>query len=185
MGHEPIQNAVGWTIIAAPVFGSATISPNQGIIKYVPPDDLTGLPPNDVMTVKGTFKVSIMDTEVIMIPFALFVIDACGLCGGDNSTCAGCDGIPNSGLKFDRCDVCGGDGTTCPFTGVRCDIICIMIIIFEWIALILIVIIAFLIFGWLRRRVRNCFIAPAAPPQSAKFCYRGQAYNLDKDVINW
>jgi hypothetical protein len=59
--------------------------------------------------------------------------DACGLCGGNNSTCAGCDGIVNSGkvyplsllspspspppyLNFlldqsrnDVCGVCGGD----------------------------------------------------------------------------
>jgi len=36
--------------------------------------------------------------------------DACGICGGDNSTCIGCDGVPNSGLVIDRCGVCGGDG---------------------------------------------------------------------------
>ncbi|MBK8256227.1 MAG: hypothetical protein IPK82_26615 [Polyangiaceae bacterium] len=27
--------------------------------------------------------------------------------------CAGCDGVPNSGLVFDACGVCGGDGSTC------------------------------------------------------------------------
>ena len=36
------------------------------------------------------------------------VVDACGVCNGDNSTCAGCDGIPNSGLQFDCSGVCGG-----------------------------------------------------------------------------
>jgi hypothetical protein len=34
--------------------------------------------------------------------------DACGVCGGNNATCAGCDGVPNSGKKIDSCGVCGG-----------------------------------------------------------------------------
>ena len=37
------------------------------------------------------------------------------MCGGDNSTCARCDGVPNSGLARDLCGVCGGDNTTCCF----------------------------------------------------------------------
>eukprot|EP01048_Picozoa_sp_COSAG05_P020660 COSAG05_NODE_3568_length_1987_cov_1.138242_1_plen_416_part_00 len=41
------------------------------------------------------------------------LIDACGLCMGDNSTCTGCDGIPASGLTKDACGLCGGDGSTC------------------------------------------------------------------------
>eukprot|EP01052_Picozoa_sp_SAG31_P020037 SAG31_NODE_1488_length_8104_cov_6.771585_2_plen_1292_part_00 len=66
-------------------------------------------------------------------------VDGCGVCGGDNGTCAGCDGIPHSGLDvndcgtcgfdpqcgcdgewhssampaLDYCGVCGGDGSTC------------------------------------------------------------------------
>jgi len=39
--------------------------------------------------------------------------DVCGVCGGDNSTCKGCDGVPNSGKKLDACGVCGGDGKSC------------------------------------------------------------------------
>ena len=39
--------------------------------------------------------------------------DECGICGGDNSTCLGCDGIPNSGLVLDECNVCDGDNTSC------------------------------------------------------------------------
>lgn len=34
------------------------------------------------------------------------VFDACGKCGGDNSTCAGCDGVPKSGRIFDVCGDC-------------------------------------------------------------------------------
>jgi len=36
--------------------------------------------------------------------------DECGVCGGDNSSCAGCDGVANSGLVNDECGVCDGDG---------------------------------------------------------------------------
>jgi hypothetical protein len=42
--------------------------------------------------------------------------DACGVCGGDNATCAGCDGVPNSGKVYDRCIVCGGNNAC-----VGCD----------------------------------------------------------------
>ncbi len=41
------------------------------------------------------------------------VIDACGKCGGDNSTCTDCMGVVNGGRLLDECGVCGGDGTTC------------------------------------------------------------------------
>jgi hypothetical protein len=36
-----------------------------------------------------------------------------GVCGGDNSSCMGCDGVPNSGKTRDSCGVCAGDGSTC------------------------------------------------------------------------
>ena len=32
--------------------------------------------------------------------------DACSVCGGDNSTCVGCDGIPNSAKVIDTCGAC-------------------------------------------------------------------------------
>jgi hypothetical protein len=32
--------------------------------------------------------------------------DACGVCAGTGSTCAGCDGVPNSGKVKDACGVC-------------------------------------------------------------------------------
>jgi len=40
-------------------------------------------------------------------------LDGCYVCGGDNSSCAGCDGIPFSGLVYDYCGVCNGDSTRC------------------------------------------------------------------------
>ena len=33
-------------------------------------------------------------------------LDACGVCAGTGSTCAGCDGVPNSGKVTDACGVC-------------------------------------------------------------------------------
>ena len=41
------------------------------------------------------------------------VLDECGVCGGDDSSCAGCDGRPNSGAELDACGVCGGDDSSC------------------------------------------------------------------------
>ena len=38
------------------------------------------------------------------------VKDACEVCNGDGSSCAGCDGVANSGLVLDECEVCGGEG---------------------------------------------------------------------------
>ncbi|KNC49300.1 uncharacterized protein AMSG_11871 [Thecamonas trahens ATCC 50062] len=43
------------------------------------------------------------------------VTDSCGVCGGDNTTCSGCDG---RGAVYDACGVCGGNTSTC---AVFCD----------------------------------------------------------------
>jgi len=40
-------------------------------------------------------------------------LDVCGVCGGNGSTCAGCDGIPNSGKVYDICGICGGTNSLC------------------------------------------------------------------------
>jgi hypothetical protein len=37
------------------------------------------------------------------------------VCGGNNTQCAGCDGIPWSDTKPDFCGVCGGNSTQCCF----------------------------------------------------------------------
>ena len=37
------------------------------------------------------------------------ILDECGICNGDNLSCAGCDGIPNSGQETDDCGVCDAD----------------------------------------------------------------------------
>jgi hypothetical protein len=43
--------------------------------------------------------------------------DACGVCGGNGSTCPGCDGITGSRAVLDTCRVCGGKNDSC----VGCD----------------------------------------------------------------
>ncbi len=52
------------------------------------------------------------DSKPLRNPSAVVTIggqaDACGVCGGNNATCTGCDGVPNSGKKIDSCGVCGG-----------------------------------------------------------------------------
>lgn len=40
-------------------------------------------------------------------------VDLCGICGGGNLLCMGCDGVLNSGFTLDVCGVCGGNGQTC------------------------------------------------------------------------
>ena len=39
--------------------------------------------------------------------------DACGICGGNGMSCAGCDGVSNSGKTNDACGICGGNGMSC------------------------------------------------------------------------
>jgi hypothetical protein len=43
----------------------------------------------------------------------IFETDECGVCGGDNSTCTDCAGIPNGTALVDECGVCGGDDSSC------------------------------------------------------------------------
>jgi len=49
------------------------------------------------------------DTENVIV---CLTIDLCGVCGGDGSSCAGCDGVVNSGLV---------DGVDCPTGEIVCD----------------------------------------------------------------
>lgn len=44
------------------------------------------------------------------------VADDCGVCSGDGRSCAGCDGVSNSGKVVDQCGVCGGNNAC-----VGCD----------------------------------------------------------------
>ena len=48
--------------------------------------------------------------------------DECGVCGGDNSSCADCAGVPNGGAVEDECGVCDGPGAT--YECVNGDVVC-------------------------------------------------------------
>jgi len=41
------------------------------------------------------------------------VVDECGVCEGDNSSCADCNGVPNGTAVVDECGVCDGDNSSC------------------------------------------------------------------------
>lgn len=47
------------------------------------------------------------------VPNSGLVVDQCGVCGGNNSTCSDCNGVPNGGATVDRCGICAGDGLSC------------------------------------------------------------------------
>jgi len=41
------------------------------------------------------------------------VVDQCGVCGGNGTSCLDCLGTPNGQATIDQCGVCGGNGTSC------------------------------------------------------------------------
>jgi hypothetical protein len=46
------------------------------------------------------------------VPGSNMTVDICGVCGGNGTSCLGCNGQP-FGPTYDQCGVCGGDGTEC------------------------------------------------------------------------
>ena len=44
--------------------------------------------------------------------------DDCGVCGGDNSSCSDCAGVPNGSSELDACGVCDGDNGCLAITGL-------------------------------------------------------------------
>ena len=46
-------------------------------------------------------------------------VDECGVCDGDNTSCADCVGTPNGDAEEDACGVCNGDGI--PEGSCDCD----------------------------------------------------------------
>jgi len=62
------------------------------------------------------------------VPLSSRVLDHCLVCGGDNGTCSGCDGIPNTG-RNKGCSghgQCGVSTCSCLFNwyGIMCDVFC-------------------------------------------------------------
>jgi hypothetical protein len=48
------------------------------------------------------------------------VVDECGVCGGDNSTCVDCAGTPNGSSYKDECNVCKNCHWVCPHNLHKC-----------------------------------------------------------------
>jgi hypothetical protein len=51
--------------------------------------------------------------DLIPLSSAQVIVDQCGQCGGDNSSCKDCAGAINGTAVLDRCGVCAGDGNSC------------------------------------------------------------------------
>ena len=76
----------------------------------------------------GDFVASEVPADCSGIPFGGIRVDGCGVCGGQNSTCAGCDGAANSG----RSAACSGHGScvagkcSCSvnYFGIMCQVQC-------------------------------------------------------------
>ena len=48
---------------------------------------------------------------VLVHGVAILVDDECGVCGGDNSSCEDCAGVPNGDNVVDNCGTCDADGS--------------------------------------------------------------------------
>ena len=53
--------------------------------------------------------------------FGTTVVDSCGVCGGDNSSCKDCAGVPNGDSKLDQCGVCDANPANDNLTCVDCS----------------------------------------------------------------
>ena len=63
----------------------------------------------DSFTVQNTkYGVGVSTVAIDTCNAAGDYLDECGVCGGDGSSCRGCDGITNSPLTRDECGVCNG-----------------------------------------------------------------------------
>jgi hypothetical protein len=45
----------------------------------------------------------------VRVDWPCFRFDQCDVCGGDDSTCLDCNGVPNGPAVYDQCGVCNGD----------------------------------------------------------------------------
>ena len=59
-----------------------------------------------------TISTSFGDVGVNVSAVEVVCLDACGVCGGDKSTCNDCADVINGTSVHDACYVCGGDNPT-------------------------------------------------------------------------
>ena len=115
--HEPANNEVEWTIIVQPVYGSVDLTDN--ILTYTydnqqNEDVLTDLLRVEVSDNMGHFRQSTVNVNIpdcsIMgcdgVKNSGKVLDMCGVCDGDNSTCADCEGVVGGPKIIDYCGEC-------------------------------------------------------------------------------
>lgn len=121
--HEPASTPVIWSLVGNATYGTVDISAVHGWVIYHVNTQQIG---EDYFTVQATslLNSSIFDVQNITVnldnctdcsgqQYGFQLVDLCGICGGDSSTCVGCDFVPNSGSVFDSCGVCGGNNSTC------------------------------------------------------------------------
>ena len=92
-------------------FGCGDGECNGGESCYDCPDDCGGAP--DACGVCGGDGSSCAPVDCFGVPWGGATTDDCGVCGGDSSSCADCNGVPNGPAVLDACGVCDGDGTSC------------------------------------------------------------------------
>lgn len=111
-----------WSVISPTSKGTAAIVGITNTIRYVPNMYESGLDTiwvNVTIVALKTWQLVSINVTIDLCPDCFNVTggparpDSCGVCGGDNSTCLGCDGIANSGKVIDYCGVCGGTNSTC------------------------------------------------------------------------
>jgi hypothetical protein len=120
---HPVTNHNPATSAARPDIEWTILSFNQLLRKAGAPQiDATGVRPFSIQL--RAFAGSFQDDGIgednlpnagnfVRVNWLCQTTDACGVCGGNNSTCRDCAGVPNGSSRYDACDVCGGNGSTC------------------------------------------------------------------------
>lgn len=75
--------------------------------------DIDFLSTNGVCNDIDAKALTFMPNTLLDLNGSKVILDECGVCGGDNSSCADCRGIPNGGATIDQCGICGGDNSSC------------------------------------------------------------------------
>jgi hypothetical protein len=102
-----------------------TCDPNEGDFGYGSWDGLSftaTCSPLEPTTVEWTNVLECYPLDCAGTPQGTLVLDLCGVCDGDDTTCMDCAGVPNGPLFLDECGVCGGDGSSCVIVTVGSSI---------------------------------------------------------------
>jgi hypothetical protein len=100
--------------------------PNEGDFGYGSWDGLSFIAtcsPVEPTTVEWTNVLECYPLDCAGTPQGTLVLDQCGVCDGDDTTCMDCGGVPNGPLIVDECGICGGDGSSCVVITVGSSIV--------------------------------------------------------------